>query len=86
MDVENFMTSVGQVMTYTKRDSEPGYRVHRFSPNQWPHAGSITFQDVIELLTRGPEVLKKINLNIKGETKIGVAGRTGAGSHLLWQL
>ncbi|XP_020607729.1 multidrug resistance-associated protein 4-like, partial [Orbicella faveolata] len=79
-DVENFMTSVERVMTYTKLDSEPGYKVHRLPPNQWPHAGNITFQDVsLTYYPGGPRVLKRINLNIKGGTKIGVVGRTGAG-------
>ncbi|KAL9966836.1 hypothetical protein ACROYT_G024964 [Oculina patagonica] len=79
-DVENLMTSVERIMTYTKLDSEPGYKVERHPPEHWPREGSITFQDVsLIYYPRGPQVLKKINLNIKGGAKIGVAGRTGAG-------
>ena len=79
-DVENFMTSVERVMTYTKLDSEPGYKVQRLPPEHWPREGNITFKEVsLTYYLGGPQVLKKINLNIKGGTKIGVAGRTGAG-------
>ena len=79
-DVENFMTSVERVMTYTKLDSEPGYKVQRLPPEHWPLEGNITFKDVsLTYYLGGPQALKKINLNIKGGTKIGVAGRTGAG-------
>ena len=79
-NVENFMTSVERVMAYTKLDSEPGYNVHSLPPNQWPHEGNVTFQDVsLTYYPGGPQVLKKINLSIKGGTKVGVAGRTGAG-------
>ena len=79
-DVENSMTSVERVMTYTNLDSEPGYKVQRISPEHWPREGNITFQDVsLTYYPGGPEVLKKINLDIKGGAKIGVAGRTGAG-------
>ena len=79
-DVENFMTSVERVMTYTKIDPEPGYRVGRRPPEHWPGDGNITFQDVsLTYYPGGPQVLKKINLNINGGAKIGVAGRTGAG-------
>ena len=79
-DAENFMTSVERVMTYTKLDSEPEYKVQRLPPEHWPHEGNITFQDMsLTYYPGGPQVLKKINLNIKGGTKIGVAGRTGAG-------
>ena len=79
-DVENFMTSVERVMTYTKLDSEPGYKVQRLPPEHWPREGNITFKDVsLTYYPGGPQVLKKINLKIKGGTKIGVAGRTGAG-------
>ena len=74
------MISVERVMTYTKLESEPGYKVHGLPLGNWPHKGSITFQDVsLTYYPGGPQVLKKINLNIKGGTKIGVAGRTGAG-------
>ena len=79
-DVENFMTSVERVMTYTNLDSEPGYKVERLLPEHWPREGNITFQDVsLTYYPGGPQVLKKININIKGGAKIGVAGRTGAG-------
>ena len=79
-DVENYMTSVERVMTYTKLDSEPGYKVERLPPDHWPREGNITFQDVsLTYYPGGPQVLKKINLHIKGGAKIGVAGRTGAG-------
>ncbi|KAL9951147.1 hypothetical protein ACROYT_G043760 [Oculina patagonica] len=79
-DVENFMTSVERVMTYTKLDSEPGYKVERLPPENWPRTGTIVFQDVsLTYYSGGPRVLKEISLNIKGGAKIGVAGRTGAG-------
>ena len=74
------MTSVERVMTYTKLDSEPGYKVQRLPPDQWPHEGNISFHNVsLTYYPGGPQVLKNINLNIKGGSKIGVAGRTGAG-------
>ena len=79
-NVENLMTSVERVMTYTKLDSEPGYKVERLPPENWPREGNVTFQDVsLTYYPGGPQVLKKINLKIKGGEKIGVAGRTGAG-------
>ena len=79
-DVENFMTSVERVMTYTKLDPEPGYKVERLPPEHWPREGNITFHGVsLTYYPGGPQVLKKINLDIKGGAKIGVAGRTGAG-------
>ena len=78
--VENLMTSVERVMTYTKLESESGYKVQRLPPKHWPHEGNITFQDVsLTYYPGGPQVLKKINLSIEGGAKIGVAGRTGAG-------
>ena len=74
------MTSVERVMTYTKLDPEPGYNVQRSPPEFWPRGGNITFRDVsLTYYPGGPRVLKKMNLNIKAGTKIGIAGRTGAG-------
>ena len=78
--VENFMTSVERVMSYTKLESEPGYKVERLPPEHWPREGNVTFQDIsLTYYQGGPQVLKKINLDIHGGAKIGVAGRTGAG-------
>lgn len=74
------MTSVERVNTYTKLNSEPGYKVERLPPAQWPNNGDITFTDVsLTYYPGGPRVLREINLGIKGGAKIGVAGRTGAG-------
>ena len=79
-ELENLMTSVERVMTYSKLDPEPGYKVKQLPPKNWPRQGNITFQDVsLTYYPGGPQVLKKINVNIKGGEKIGVAGRTGAG-------
>ena len=83
-EVENLMTSVERVVTYTKLDSEPGNNVKRLPSEQWPHKGNITFQDVsLTYYPGGPQVLKEINLNINGGAKIGVTGRTGAGKSSL---
>ena len=74
------MTSVERVMTYTNLDSEPGYKVERLPPEHWPRQGNVTFKGVSMKYYPGrPQVLKDINIEIKGGTKIGVAGRTGAG-------
>ncbi|CAH3039471.1 unnamed protein product [Pocillopora meandrina] len=79
-DVENFMTSVERVMTYTKLDSEPGYQVDTLPPEHWPREGNITFRDVsITYYPGGPKARRNISLDIKGGSNIGVAGRTGAG-------
>ena len=79
-DVETFMASVEQVMAYTELDPEPGYKLEQLPPVQWPNEGNITLQDFsLTYYPGGPQVLKGINVSIKGGTKIGVAGRTGAG-------
>ena len=79
-EVENYMTSVERVMTYIKLDREPGYEEERTPPQDWPRRGSIVLRDVsLTYYSGGPQVLKNINLSIKGGAKIGIVGRTGAG-------
>ncbi|CAH3144489.1 unnamed protein product [Pocillopora meandrina] len=79
-EVENLMTSVERVITYTKLECEPGYMIERRPPENWPNEGNIIFKEVsLRYYPGGPQVLKNIKLNIKGGTKIGVVGRTGAG-------
>ena len=79
-EVENYMTSVERVTTYTKLDREPGYDEERILPKDWPRRGSIVLRDVsFTYYPGGPHVLKNINISIKGGAKIGATGRTGAG-------
>ena len=80
VEVETLMTSVERVMTYTELEPEPGYKVERKPPGIWPHEGNIVLKDVcLTYYPGGPQSLKNITLNINGGTKIGIAGRTGAG-------
>ena len=80
VEVETLMTSVERVMTYTELEPEPRYKVERKPPGIWPHEGNIALKDVcLTYYPGGPKSLKNITLNISGGTKIGIAGRTGAG-------
>ena len=66
-------------MTYTKLDREPNYDEERTPPQDWPWRGSIVMKVVsLTYYPGGPQMLKNINLSVKGGAKIGVVGRTGA--------
>ena len=74
------MTSVERVMTITKLESEPGYQTAAQRPEHWPKNGEINFAKVsLRYYPQGPRVLQDLNLNIDGQSKIGIVGRTGAG-------
>ena len=74
------MTSVERVMTITKLESEPGYQTATQRPEHWPKNGEISFNKVsLRYYPEGPRVLEDLNLNIDGQSKIGIVGRTGAG-------
>ena len=74
------MTSVERVMTIIKLESEPGHQTTTERPEHWPTNGEINFTKVsLRYYPRGPRVLKDLNLNIPGQSKIGIVGRTGAG-------
>ena len=83
-NVENQMTSVERVMTYTEIKPESGYLIEAKTPEHWPRDGSIAFNDVsLKYYPGGPQVLKNLNVNIERKAHIGVAGRTGAGKSSL---
>lgn len=83
-EVENLMTSVERVITYTNLESEPGYRIKEPPPTNWPLDGNVACKNVsLTYYEGGPQVLRNLNFNIKGKSKIGVAGRTGAGKSSL---
>ena len=83
-EVENLMTSVERVMTYTKLDREVGYSSEIHPPDSWPKKGTIHIKDLSFRYTESwPLVLKDINLFIADKEKVGVVGRTGAGKSSL---
>ena len=78
------MTSVERVMTYTKINSEPGYRKKTPPPGSWPDQGNLAIQDLsLVYFEGGPRVLKDINVCVSAKEKVGVVGRTGAGKSSL---
>jgi len=80
LDVENMMTSVERVISYTNIDSEPGYSLQKKPPRDWPAAGRIEVKDVSLVYYKGgPAVLRDLSLSFAPAEKIGIAGRTGAG-------
>lgn len=67
---------VPQEAAYEKPDVKP--------PSEWPTQGAVEFKDVRMCYRPGlPEVLKGINLNVKGGEKIGVVGRYAISLFLL---
>ena len=74
------MTYVERVMAYTNLHPEPGYNIETHPPMNWPRDGQVSFKHVVlRYYPGGPEVLKNLNFEIKGKTKVGVVGRTGDG-------
>jgi ATP-binding cassette subfamily C (CFTR/MRP) protein 1 len=58
-------------------DSAPG----RQPPSDWPAGGQIDIRDVVMSYREGlPAVLHGVTLHIKPGERIGIVGRTGAGS------
>ena len=82
IETENNMTAVERLEHYTKNiplEKASIIKSNRPSEN-WPPEGAIEFNNVVMSYRPGlPQVLKKINLKIKGGEKVGVCGRTGSG-------
>ena len=78
--VENYMTSVERVMTYSKLEPEHGYHVTTQPPDTWPQQGAIRVEDMsLRYVEGGATVLRGLSFSIQAKEKVGVAGRTGAG-------
>ena len=83
-DVENMMTAVERVITYTELPKEPAYDITNTPPAEWPQEGGLRFENLsLKYYEGGPQVLKNISININPREKVGVAGRTGAGKSSL---
>ena len=83
-EVENLMTSVERVMTYTEIEPEPGYSTESNPSGSWPSVGSLEVRDLsLVYFEGGPCVLKDISFCVRSKEKVGVVGRTGAGKSSL---
>ncbi|KAI0321790.1 ABC protein [Amylostereum chailletii] len=87
-EVENYMNSVERVVSYSRGEAVESEAPHEKPdvtlPPSWPSTGAVEFRDVVMSYRPGlPNVLKGINLDIKGGERIGIVGRTGAGKSSL---
>ncbi|CAN0142706.1 unnamed protein product [Ectocarpus sp. 6 AP-2014] len=85
-EVENQMVSVERVLSYCRvpqeasLESEPGCQ----PADGWPAKGNIEVRDLSMRYREDlPPVLKGLTLSIKGGSRVGVVGRTGAGKSSL---
>ncbi|CAG2100169.1 unnamed protein product, partial [Medioppia subpectinata] len=85
-DTESYMTAVERVLEYTaiKPEAELESTPDPKPPKNWPQMGEIVFKDMsLQYNESSHKVLKNINVCLKGEEKVGVVGRTGAGKSSL---
>jgi len=83
-EVENYMTSVERVITYTQIEPEPGHNNYQQPPQNWPQHGQVTLNDLgLVYYQGGPKILKDVSFTINSQEKIGIVGRTGAGKSSL---
>ncbi|KAB0397014.1 hypothetical protein E2I00_001696, partial [Balaenoptera physalus] len=79
------MISVERVIEYTDLEKEAPWKYffHRLPP-AWPHEGKIFFQNInLRYSLDGPLVLKDLTAVINSREKVGIVGRTGAGTSSL---
>ncbi|XP_071088769.1 ATP-binding cassette sub-family C member 4-like [Haliotis cracherodii] len=83
-EIENIMTSVERIVSYTTLEQEGPVTTATPPPPTWPSSGCITFTDVcLRYTATGAMVLKHLNIHIEAREKIGIVGRTGAGKSSL---
>ncbi|XP_068428332.1 ATP-binding cassette sub-family C member 4-like [Clinocottus analis] len=83
-EIENMMTSVERVVEYAELESEAPWETDKQLPNDWPKAGSITFDRVnFSYSVNERLVLKNLTVVFSSREKVGIVGRTGAGKSSL---
>ena len=83
--LENDCVSIERVMEYTNTEQEATWENDQtvLKPG-WPSKGHIEFKTYQTRYREGLDlVLKGIDLNVSGEEKLGICGRTGAGKSSL---
>ena len=74
------LNSVERIKEYDTLEQEaPAIIPENRPPKDWPATGEIVFKDTSLRYRQGDLVLKRLNLTVHGEEKVGIVGRTGAG-------
>ncbi|XP_059143447.1 multidrug resistance-associated protein 1-like isoform X2 [Physella acuta] len=84
-ELETNIVSVERLKEYAETETERPWVIENTKPEaSWPQEGHVKFIDYQGRYRDGLElVLKGVNCNIKGQEKIGIVGRTGAGKSSL---
>jgi ABC-type multidrug transport system fused ATPase/permease subunit len=79
-ETEAKLNSVERIKEYDTLEQEaPEVIESNRPPKDWPNKGEVVFKDACLRYRKGELVLKNINVNVEGEEKVGIVGRTGAG-------
>ena len=83
-NLENIMISLERCLQYTRIKSEKPSKIKpkddELIENNWPQEGKIKFENYsVRYRPTTEVVLKNLNLEIQGNEKVGVVGRTGSG-------
>uniref|UniRef100_T1JBD6 ABC-type glutathione-S-conjugate transporter n=1 Tax=Strigamia maritima TaxID=126957 RepID=T1JBD6_STRMM len=84
-DFETNIVSVERIKQYTELQTEASCETLEDGlSSEWPRNGAVDFKKYSTCYREGMDlVLNQISCNIKGEEKIGIVGRTGAGKSSL---
>ena len=71
LSIGDEMIMTDRVLSYTKLKPEAELTSSNSPPNSWPHTGNVEFRNVdFKYQDSTPNVLKCINLYIKGSSKV----------------
>jgi len=86
-DTEARLNSVERIKEYDLLPQEAPEVIEEYRPpKNWPEKGEISFKNVsLRYSPQGENVLNDITVDINGEEKVGIVGRTGAGKSTMLQ-
>lgn len=86
-EAEAKLVSVERLSHFGNLVSEEARGTKTNPPKSWPSEGDIVFKQVFARYDEDlPNVLKGINLHIRGRSTTGIVGRTGAGKSSIFQV
>lgn len=83
-EITKAMSSVQRIEEYAYNKEFEADWIEPKAPENWPNEGSISGGNVTIAYRKGlPNVLKNLDFQIEGGTKVGIIGRTGCGKSSL---